>query len=387
MKNGRSTRLLTTIGVHTALLAVFLAGGVESNWGAMPPVPAQAGAEESTGPVAEGDLVQVAIAAALPDGRAVSLALFAPAIPADETDGARVLEEVVAGEESEIPGIGAAVIGMQPGERKEVVVPPGKAFPPVDPALKKEFPCEKILPRKITLSPAEYLEEVGGFPVEGQEVRLVPYFPARVGKVEAAAVTLEFLPEDRSRFEDELGAAEVRVEEDRVRILLAPRIGAPFEVDGRPGRIVATDGKTFTVDLNPPLAGETVKLEVTVVSRLPAERLAAMAIPWEEDFTTGMARAAEEAKPAVLVLYADWCQWSGRLFRESLEDARIKALRDRFLWLKVNSDRERDFQERFGQRGFPLVVVLDPQGKVIHTIDGFRTGEALARDLRHLSIL
>lgn len=55
-----------------------------------------------------------------------------------------------------------------------------------------------------------------------------------------------------------------------------------------------------------------------------------------------------------LVLYADWGSWSKNLLNESPQDPRLKALQDRLVWIKVNSDKQKDAQAKYRQKGgFP----------------------------------
>src|SRR5208282_2920081 len=137
------------------------------------------------------------------------------------------------------------------------------------------------------------------------------------------------------------------------KVTLSPRIGAPFRTATQKGKIVAADADSFTVDFNPPLAGKPLVVELRVLKVTPASMLTGLQIPWFEDHDKGLAAAKDEGKPAVLVLYADWCQWCKKLLTESFPDARIRELKDRLVWIKVNSDRLKDYGTKYGQTGFP----------------------------------
>jgi uncharacterized protein YyaL (SSP411 family) len=106
------------------------------------------------------------------------------------------------------------------------------------------------------------------------------------------------------------------------------------------------------------------------------------AISWREDHDRALADAAKAGKPVVLVLYAEWCGWCKKLFGESLQDPRVTRLRDRFVWVKVNSNQETEYKTRYGQNGFPMIVMIRPDGSIYRKLDGFRDGAALARELR-----
>jgi thiol:disulfide interchange protein len=180
-----------------------------------------------------------------------------------------------------------------------------------------------------------------------------------------------------------LGVVEIKPAGNDVVVTLQPEIGAPYRQGEQTGRIVAADETTFDVDFNPALAGETVIVELEVVNIVKASAFKED-IRWLADHDQGLQKSAETAKPVVLVLYADWCGWSQRLLKDTLTDPRIKLLKDQFIWVKVNSDREITLKERYDQVGYPLVVLLDPGGQVVGRIDGFRDAAALKAELEQL---
>jgi len=232
------------------------------------------------------------------------------------------------------------------------------------------------------MSPEEYVGRFRSFPLVGSEVNLVPYFKARVQAVTERAATLEFIPRDGERVQEAFGAVSIGSEAEHVTITLEPALGAAFEVQDRQGRILSTDGTTFTVDFNHPAAGKPVVLDVEVVSLKKASELAGKEIPWLEDHDLGMELARASERPMVLVLYASWCSWSRKLLNEAMADLRIRALAQDFVWVKVDSDQQRELGERYGQNGFPLTVVVGPDGRVLKRLDGFKDPRSLRQELR-----
>lgn len=338
-----------------------------------------------------GDLVQVNYILSLADGTLAGTTLAEAANDKSRKKSEAYREgngfapvEVVAGAPSEPPGIGDAVAGIAVGGKKRVTVSADKGYGPVDPAKKVTFPRVKSMPRTIRLSAEEYVKLFEGFPSPGKEVRLSPYVAGRVAEVGERDVKLELAVKDGESFEESFGSVTVGVAGDKVTLTLSPRTGARFEVQSREGRVAAVDNDTFTVDFNHPLAGRDLLLDLEVVSLVKGAKLRMAALPWQEDYDAGLAAARKENRPAVLVLYADWCNWCRKLFSESLEDPRVKKLRDRFVWMKINSDKQKEYKSRYGQSGFPLVLLLHPDGTVAGKMDGFRDGAALAEALKNL---
>ena len=282
----------------------------------------------------------------------------------------------------QIPGLGEAMIGMKPGEKKRVVLQPDKAYGPIDPAKRKEIPCVRSMPKMIRMSPQQYVEDFHLFPIVGKEVAITPYFKAAVVEISEQFAVLDCHVTDGERFEDSFGTVEVKVDEQNISMILTPRLGANFPMGkGQQGKIVATDGATFTVDANNPLAGVPITVDIEIASVTRAAQLDSFQIQWVEDYDKGIALAREEQKPAVLVLYADWCAFCKRLFGETFQDPRVRAFKDQFVWIKVNSDAEAKIKEQFAQKGFPLIVILNGEGEPLDRMDGFKDALAFRDEL------
>jgi len=343
--------------------------------------------------VQTGDVVQVDVTVTAEDGSVVYTTrrdvledvklIKHPSFSAPEP---LVPEAVVAGGKSRIPGLGKAVVGLIPGVTKIVTVPPEEAFGKPDPSLRKDFPCERVVPKTLRLPAQQYLQWAGTFPKEGESVDLIPYMQGHVAKVEDTAVILEFTSEDGRKVSEDFGTVSISVSEEEIRTRLDPKLGAAFPLGDKTGRIVSSDGDMFTVDFNPPQMNQSLTLDFEVVSRLPAQSFATNKIEWQLQFDKGLKVAEKENKPVVLVLYADWCQWCKRFLGESVEDARVKSICDQFVWMKINSDVEKQFKEKFGQSGFPMVVLLSPKGETLKKIEGFEDGATFYRNLRTLPV-
>jgi len=344
---------------------------------------------EAAGTARKGDLVSVAYTVRLEEGPV----LFTTRASVDQDPGEAKADlyqapasfepaEVVAGEPGSLPGIGEAVLGMAPGERKSLTLPPEALHGARDPEKTRSFPCVRKMDRVTRIPLEEYTKRFGSFPEKNASVDLAPYFDTRVRDLTVQEATLELQARDGQIWEDDLGTTEIRVNGDEITLTLTPRIGAPFELDGRVGRVLSSDGRDFLVDFNHPLAGKTlvVDLEAVALERLDAS--AAPEIPWMEDPVAGRAAAEDLHRPLVLVLYAPWCPWSQRLLDETLNDPRIRALQDGFVWVKVDSDRDRAVKELYGQESFPTVVVVGEDGGVMKKLDGFRDAAGLRRELK-----
>jgi thiol-disulfide isomerase/thioredoxin len=247
-----------------------------------------------------------------------------------------------------------------------------------------QYPRVKRMNRITVLSPAQWIQRFEGFPRVGQEVSLLPYFDSRVTAVEEQAVTLEALVSGETQADSPLGTVAIQLVGEEIIMTLDPEMQAQYLEEERTGRIVSLQDDTFTVDFNPPLSGKPLVLDLEVIELVKAAEFEGE-IAWVEDHDAGLAQAEQTDKPAVVVLYAGWCGWSKKLLNDSLTDPRVKRYKDRFVWIKVDSDQNQAIKARYDQQGYPLVLILNGDQAVEQRIDGFRDAGALASILREVT--
>jgi FKBP-type peptidyl-prolyl cis-trans isomerase 2 len=344
--------------------------------------------KEDQAKVEKGDLVELYYTISLQDGSLLSTNVSS--VAADPTRAksewyeepkAFSTEKVVAGQKTELAGLGEAVIGMAVKEKRNIVLPPEKAYGEPDPKKIQQSPCVKTMPKIARLSPQEYVKNYNSFPIVGQELWINPYFPARIAEVTEKEAVLEYQQKEGQVAQSDLGAVSVAVDENNVVITLTPKIGIHVAGNGQEGRITSSDGVQFTVDYNHPAAGKSVVVDMEIVSLTRASALNGLELSWLDDHDKGLKEAAQENKPMVLLLYADWCPWCKRLMNESFVDPRVKVLKDRFVWVKVNSEKEGKYKQMYGQEGYPMIVFLDAKGQVLKKDSSFLDGSALGREL------
>jgi FKBP-type peptidyl-prolyl cis-trans isomerase 2 len=337
-----------------------------------------------------GDLAKVDYDAALDDGaliyttrKAVAEDLSVRKSRWFKAPPAYGAETVAAGKDAFLPGVGEALAGMAVGEKKRLTLPPEKAFGLSDPQKLLKFPLGRTMPRTVTLAADEYVKLTGAFPTVGAEAPLTPYFPARVTAVREKEADLVFVVDDGASFTEPFGTMTIKADGKQITTRLAPVIGAPFQTPQGEGVISEADADLFTVDINHPLAGKTIVVDmeltgVTKAANLPKEP------QWQEEHDAALAQAKKDGKPAVLVLYADWCGFCKKLFSETIPDPRIRAMGDRFTWIKINSDKLTDYKKQYGQNGFPMIVLFKADGSVARKLDGFQEPVALMAALQEL---
>ncbi len=95
--------------------------------------------------------------------------------------------------------------------------------------------------------------------------------------------------------------------------------------------------------------------------------------------------AAPEGEPKKLLVVtfgADWCKWCRKLEADTFMDERVGALSDKFLWVKVDVDEQKELAARFRVQGLPQTFVLDGDDRIIAVRPGYAAPEEFVKFLK-----
>ncbi len=94
------------------------------------------------------------------------------------------------------------------------------------------------------------------------------------------------------------------------------------------------------------------------------------------EVSAAVAKASAEGKHVFLQVGGNWCPWCVKFHKMVAEDAKLDSLvKANYVVVKVNFSKENDnhqllatlgYPQRFG---FPVFVILDEKGRVLHTQD------------------
>jgi len=102
-------------------------------------------------------------------------------------------------------------------------------------------------------------------------------------------------------------------------------------------------------------------------------------------YTQALDEARAGNRLVMLDVYTDWCGWCKKLDRETFADRRVReALKD-FVALKVNAEKGgRAVAERYEVRGYPTILFISPDGRVVRQVRGYVTADEMLRVLASL---
>ena len=97
-----------------------------------------------------------------------------------------------------------------------------------------------------------------------------------------------------------------------------------------------------------------------------------------------LAKAKVENKPIVLDLFAEWCAPCRQLERVTFPAPAVKALLERTVFLRIDTDKFPDLAQRLGVEGLPDIRLALPDGRIVRQLRSFQTAESLANELEKL---
>ena len=108
-------------------------------------------------------------------------------------------------------------------------------------------------------------------------------------------------------------------------------------------------------------------------------------IKWHS-YEEGKVLARVEKKKVFLHFYADWCAFCAKMNKETFPDATVVSyLKNNFISIRVDIDKERPTTEKYGVRGVPANWFLTDTGQPIINIPGYIAPDALLSLLKEVN--
>jgi len=116
-----------------------------------------------------------------------------------------------------------------------------------------------------------------------------------------------------------------------------------------------------------------VKTKICAFFLLLCFSASAFAIEWKTDYTQAVQQAKQQSKPVFLFFTGKgWCSYCSKLENEVLNTSDFQnAVGDKFIFVEIDyqhgsvSPKTKQLLDQYRITGFPSVVILNSQGKVI----------------------
>lgn len=100
----------------------------------------------------------------------------------------------------------------------------------------------------------------------------------------------------------------------------------------------------------------------------------------EPSFASLQAEARRTGRPILILLYADWCGYCQKLMSDTLPHPRVVRATQRYISARYNADRGegKRLSDRFGVRGFPNIIMVNAEGRVLDQWGGYNEPDIYA---------
>ena len=110
-----------------------------------------------------------------------------------------------------------------------------------------------------------------------------------------------------------------------------------------------------------------------------AGRASAAEIKWAKSFSAAMEDAKKSNKLVMVDMYTDWCHWCKVLDSDTYPDAKVVALSEKLVAVKVDAEKEGVQQaKKYNITGYPTILFLDGNGKLVGRVVGFQKAPEFA---------
>jgi thioredoxin-related protein len=103
-------------------------------------------------------------------------------------------------------------------------------------------------------------------------------------------------------------------------------------------------------------------------------------------YDKGIALGKNEGKKIFLHFYANWCFYCRKMAKETFQDPSVIAyLNDKFVSIRVDSDKNRRTASMYGVRALPSTWFLTEKGEKIGNIPGYLSSKQFLEVLKRLT--
>lgn len=100
-------------------------------------------------------------------------------------------------------------------------------------------------------------------------------------------------------------------------------------------------------------------------------------IAWRPSFKAAQTEAKRSGKPILVDFTAQWCTNCKALDARTYTNANVIRLSQKFVAVKVDTDKDEATAKRYNASRLPLIAVLKPDGKMSSSVLGFRDAKGM----------
>ncbi len=285
------------------------------------------------------------------------------------------------GEGDIIEGVEEALVSMRKGEQKEVTVAPDKGYGIRDPELVRTFQRVLRYPLMDTIDVESFRLLSGSEPIAGNEYTL-GYWNVTVLELNEGNVTFRNNAVNTT-LENLGGRPLISVDDKGITLTFQVAVNDTFRTSQGFGRVMHVDEQSFIVDLNHPLAGQTLvfflRVEEIIKHGQPQQGKVKLGdVTFLTSYEVGRKLSLETGKPIFLYFHAPWCRWCKKFEAEVLTYKRVVSkLEEGYIAVSVDVDISRGVASDFNIFGTPTILLIDKNGSEILRVRGYRAPDEI----------
>jgi len=102
---------------------------------------------------------------------------------------------------------------------------------------------------------------------------------------------------------------------------------------------------------------------------------------WGTDYAAALKQGKAERKPILVVFSTTWCTYCRNMKEDVWPRAEVKTAVQPFVVVEVDGERQPEVAAKYQVTGYPTLVALDAEGRLIGAIEGFADAPRLVEHL------
>lgn len=125
-----------------------------------------------------------------------------------------------------------------------------------------------------------------------------------------------------------------------------------------------------------------INLLLTVFLLAFISQVYAASIQWRSYSSAAFAQAKSSHRLVLVYAKTAWCPWCKRMMGNYAQPQIISLINKNFVPVMIDVDQEPVVAKNLGVNGFPTIVIMDADRRIIDTYSGYMSAESLADTLQ-----
>jgi len=103
-------------------------------------------------------------------------------------------------------------------------------------------------------------------------------------------------------------------------------------------------------------------------------------------YSEALKEAGKYGMPVFVYFGADWCSWCQKMKRETLSDSKIEEIMKNYVFVDINTDKDKETTRKFSVRSLPSYVVTNCKEDKLKNGEGYESVNSFSKWLNDSSL-